>query len=159
MDDLEKSCLETLKNKHNCTPLFYYRYVDDTIICVKKEHVKDVINTFNLYHKNLQFTYELEQSNSLNFLDITIFKKNNRLIRNWFQKFTSSGRVINFSSNHPIQQKKNIIYNLVDRAILLSHKKFHKDNLRKIQKMLLNNNYPWDFIQKKHSVPKKFSEI
>ena len=43
---------------------------------------------------------------------------------------------------------KNIIYNLVDRAILLSHKKFHKDNFRKIQKMLLNNNYPWDFIQK-----------
>ena len=82
-------------------------------------------------------------------MDITIFKKNNRLITNWFQKLTSSRRVINFSSNHPIQQKKNIIYNLVDRAILLSHKKFHKDNLRKIQKMLRNNNYTG--TQKKRS--------
>ena len=30
--DLETECLKVLAEKHNCTPLFYYRYVDDTIL-------------------------------------------------------------------------------------------------------------------------------
>ena len=34
MDDLENDCLRILKDKHNCSPLFYYTFVDDTILCV-----------------------------------------------------------------------------------------------------------------------------
>ena len=90
--------------------------------------------------------YELENNNSINFLDLTIIKKNKSIITNWFQKLTSSGRVINVFSNHPIQQKKNIIYNLVDRALLLSQKSFHKANLRKVKTIILNNDYPLEFI-------------
>ena len=146
MDDLEKICLERLKSNHNGTPLFYYRYVDDIIICVKKEHIDHVINTINSYHNSLHFTHELKNNNSINFSDLNIIKKNKSIITNCFQKLTSSGRVINFFSNHPIQQKKNIIYNLVDRAFLLSQKSFHKANLRKVKTMLLNNDYPLEFI-------------
>ena len=51
-----------------------------------------------------------------------IIRYNNTIITDWFNKPTSSGRLINFRSNHPKQQKINIIYNLVDRAIFLSNK-------------------------------------
>ena len=70
MNDLEVYCLKKLKTDHNCIPLFYYRYVDDTILCVHKKHVDLIINTFNSYSSNLQFTFELEHNNRIHFLDI-----------------------------------------------------------------------------------------
>ena len=65
---------------------------------------------------------------------------------NWFQKPTSSNRTINYFSNHPICQKKNIVYNLVDRAISLSHKTFHNANLKIVKQILSNYDYPNSFI-------------
>lgn len=96
----------------------------------------------------MKFTHELEANNCINFLDLTIIKNNNKLITNWFQKSISSNRLINYFSFHPIQQKRNAIFNLYDRAILLSHDSFHNDNIKKVVKILLNNNYPLEFIQK-----------
>ena len=128
MDDLENYCLSVLNKDFNCIPVFYYRYVDDIIVCVRKKHIDIVINTFNSYDPNLQFTFELEQDESINFLDMTLIRNNNMIITNWFRKQTLSDRVINYSSNHPTQQKKNIVFNLVDRAILLSHHEFHHEN-------------------------------
>ena len=54
IDDLENDCLRILKDKHNCSPLFYYRFVDDTILCVKKKYIDLVLNIFNLQDNNLQ---------------------------------------------------------------------------------------------------------
>ncbi|CAB0041369.1 unnamed protein product [Trichogramma brassicae] len=61
MDDLETFCLSELK-KHQCNPIFYFRYVDDTVICVKREHIDLVHKTFNGYDKNLQFTHETRRT-------------------------------------------------------------------------------------------------
>ena len=72
-------------------------------------------------------------------------------------KPTSSGRLINYHSNHPLQQKINIVYNLVDRAILLSDKKFHRKNLKIVTTLLKNNNYPRRFV--KQHVYKRFFKI
>ena len=63
------------------------------------------------------------------------------IITNWFRKQTSPDRIINYFSNHPTQQKKNIVFNLVDRAILLSYIEFHQENLMKVIQILKNNNY------------------
>ena len=52
MDDLENDCLEILKDKHNCSPLFYYRFVDDTILCVQKQFIDLVLNIFNSQDNN-----------------------------------------------------------------------------------------------------------
>ena len=41
-----------------------------------------------------------------------------------------------------------MIYNLVDRAIHLSSKKFHKNNIEKVRFLLKNNSYPDKFIEK-----------
>ena len=148
MDDLETNCLSTLKEKHNVNPLLYFRYVDDTIMCINKKHIDLVVKTFNSYNNRLQFTYEIEQENKINFLDMTLIRHNNTIITDWFNKPTSSGRLINFLSNHPTRQKINIVYNLVDRAISLSHKQFHKKNLDSVFRILQNNNFPRNFINR-----------
>ena len=114
MDDLGNDCLRILKDKHNCSHLFYYRFVDDTILCVQRKFIDLVLNIFNSQDKNVQFTFEVQQNNQINFLHLSLIIKYNKIISNWFQKPTSSNRTINYFSNHPICQKKNIVYNLVD---------------------------------------------
>ena len=46
------------KDPKNCKSpvLFYKRYVDDCLLIVDKKSIKKTIDTFNIYHKDLQFT-------------------------------------------------------------------------------------------------------
>ena len=53
---------------------------------------------------------------------------------------------MNFWSQHPVSQKIGTIAGLVDRIVLLSNPKFHLDNSCFIIKVLLENNYPLNFI-------------
>ena len=145
MEDLEIECI----NKLDYAPLFYYRYVDDVILAIPQNKIDYTLNIFNSYHKKLQFTIELEEDDQINFLDIKIIKdQDNNIITNWYQKKTFSGRILNYDSNHPTHQKIAMIYNLIDRALILSDKKFHKDNIRLVQNILIANNYPQHFIHK-----------
>ena len=59
-----------------------------------------------------------------------------------------SNRTLNYHSNHPLSLKKNIVFNLIDRAILLSDKRFHKRNISRVTAILIENSYPPDFIKK-----------
>ncbi|KYN19120.1 hypothetical protein ALC57_08544 [Trachymyrmex cornetzi] len=65
-----------------------------------------------------------------------------------YQKPTFSGRCLNFLSQHSISQKKGIIFNFVDKVFYLSHPEFHKKNLDFIVKLLMDNDYPLDFVLK-----------
>ena len=51
-------------------------------MCPYKKHIDIVINTFNSSDSNLQFTFELEQDKSINFLDMTLIRNNNVIITN-----------------------------------------------------------------------------
>ena len=77
-----------------------------------------------------------------------IIRKYDNIVTDWYQKPTFSGRLLNFNSKHPFAHKKGVIYNLVDRAILLSDQCFHKNNLHKVKQILLNNQYPIKIIKK-----------
>lgn len=126
MDDLETSCISKLSFK----PLFYYRYVDDIITCIPKNKIDEIIGVFNGYDNRLQFTSEIQNNNSISFLDVLLINENNCLITDWYKKPTFSGSTINYYSKHPLAQKIAIVYNFVHRAIKLSHKKFHTKNIK-----------------------------
>ncbi|XP_018368045.1 PREDICTED: uncharacterized protein LOC108764350 [Trachymyrmex cornetzi] len=55
MQDLESRVLSTIK----FPLLFYYRYVDDIVLCVPTSEVEDILNRFNSFHPRLQFTIEV----------------------------------------------------------------------------------------------------
>jgi len=140
---LESSVL----NNYTYKPIFYYRYVDDIILAVPVTHLHILLDKFNAFHHRFKFTMEMSgEGDVLSFLDLTIIKKNNALIFDWFQKPTFSGRFLNFYSHHPFPHKKGTIYSLVDRVVQLSHPKFHKINFDHIIKILLDNGYPLDLI-------------
>ncbi|XP_029673125.1 uncharacterized protein LOC115241501 [Formica exsecta] len=142
LQDLEEKALSTL----TFIPSFYFRYVDDIAMTAPYSFMDHTLNVFNSLHPRIQFTLEIADSDKLNFLDISILLINNRLITDWFHKPTFSGRYLNFLSQHPTCQKRGTIIGLVDRAFLLSHPQFHQKNFDFIIKILLDNNYPLDFI-------------
>ena len=100
-------------------------------------YAQKVIDTFNDYHPRIQFTHEMERNNRISFLDCEIIKLDNgKIVSNWYRKSTYSGRMLNFISNHPFQNKVPIIKNLVDRAVCLSHESFHSGYLEVVRKIL-----------------------
>jgi len=105
-----------------------------------------ILDKFNSYHHRLKFTLETEVNHCLHFLDITLIRKDTKIITDWFHKSTFSGRYLSFFSNHPTCQKTGTIYSLVDHAIKLSHPTFHEKNLRLCIKLLLDNGYPLNMI-------------
>ncbi|XP_018406344.1 PREDICTED: uncharacterized protein LOC108782548 [Cyphomyrmex costatus] len=139
--DLEDEAL----NKLTTQPLFYYRYVDDIIMAIPKNIIDQTLNAFNSFHERLQFTVEIG-GDRISFLDIELVNHDSVLKFNVYRKPTSSGRFLNFYSSHPISQKKGIILSMVDRTYLLSHPRYHQENLSYIIETLLNNDYPMDFI-------------
>ena len=132
MEDLEKTVFERLE----FVVPFYFRYVDDTLLCVPLDKLQKLIDTFNNYHPRIQFTHEMERNNRISFLDLEIIKLDNgKIVSNWYRKSTYSGRMLNFISNHPFQNKVAIIKNLVDRAVCLSHESFHSENLEVVRRI------------------------
>jgi len=94
----------------------------------------------------MQFTLEINNSNRINFLDVTIIIDGYRIVFDCYKKSNFSGRYVNFYSQHPLSQKRDVIYGLVDRVLFLSHPKFHEKNLKKAIKVLLDNYFPFPFI-------------
>jgi len=146
MEDLEINCLADL----NFEIRSYFRYVDDIFLITPKNKIDSILRIFNGYHPRLRFTQELEENNSISFLNTSVIRMGDgRLITNWFRKSTYSGRCINFASCHPLQYKLNTITNLVDQAVLLSDKRFHDANIEIVKDILRNNCYPKKLINRK----------
>ena len=70
MVELETSVIPTLGR----LLLKWKRYVDDTFCYVKIGTSSDILNKFNGFHQNIQFTYELEKNNKLAFLDVLLIR-------------------------------------------------------------------------------------
>ena len=154
MEDLEKTVFERLE----FVVPFYFRYVDDTLLCVPLDKLQTVIDTFNDYRPRIKFTHEMERNNRISFLDLEIIKLDNgKIVSNWYRKSTYSGRVLNFISNYPFQNKVAIIKYLVDRSACLSHESFHSENFDFVRKILFFNHYPQDLIEKHIKV--RFQQI
>ena len=87
----------------NCPPEFklviYRWYVDDMFVLFKS---KDRLLLFTKYmngrHKNLKFTFNFGQNNSLSFLDANITRGNKGFSTRVFRKATFSGVFANFDS-------------------------------------------------------------
>lgn len=145
MNDLINFCLNKLPFKVD----FLKVYVDDTILAVPKTEVSEVMKVFNSYHHKLKFTCELEQNNSLAFLDTLVIRElSGKLKTNWYSKPSSSGRLLNYYSNHHIKHKIGTVKNLLHRSYHLSSTEYHKENINKIKLLLKMNNYPAAFTNR-----------
>jgi len=142
LQDLETRAIKKLPFELS----LYRRYVDDILLAAFLDQFKVILDVFNSFHGRLQFTLETSINNSINFLDVTIILDDQRILFDRYEKPTNTGRYINYHSQHPVSQKRSIVYGLVDRTVLLSHPMFHEKNLKGLINTLLENCFPLPFI-------------
>ena len=88
------------------------------IIFCSKHHIEKFRNYLNRQHKNIKFTSETENENSISFLDIKVTRDNNKFI-SVYRKPTFSGVFTNFGSFIPKSYKYNLLFRLLNRAFKL----------------------------------------
>ncbi|XP_055857065.1 uncharacterized protein LOC129919958 [Episyrphus balteatus] len=142
LDDLLDKTIEELKTEKQITIKFIKKYVDDVFAIIKEKDKDAILEFLNHYHTKLKFTVETEQNKSLPYLDIRIFRTINKIKFNWYSKTTASGRMINFLSTQPLQQKINTANNFINKIIQISDIEFKEENIKTIKTILHMNNFP-----------------
>ena len=98
-------------------PIFYRRYVDDTFCLFRNSKNIDLcLNYINNAHPNMQFTVEVENCQSLPFLDVRVSKAASGFSTSLFIKKAFTSLFSDFSSLTPKWYKINLINALVFRA-------------------------------------------
>lgn len=94
------------------------KYVDDMFLLLPKESIKEILLLCNSVEDRMQFTFERETSNSIPFLDMTVFHDEDKrsFFTKWHRKPVSSCRLHSFKSIHPTNQKVSTAYGLIDRV-------------------------------------------
>ena len=83
----------------NIKPKLYNRYVDDTFVLFDNEmKAHDFLTYLNSKHPNIKFTIEIENNNSLPFLDVRIDKTTDVFQTSIYRKSTFTGLGLNFHS-------------------------------------------------------------
>lgn len=142
MDNLEK--LIHFDPSINNVILFWFRYVDDIFsgFLGTERQLTQFTQKLNKLHPNIIFTHEIEQNNSIHFLDLTIEKINNKLDFSIFHKPTHTDLTIHNSSHHPLQHKLAAYHCYIHRLINIpmNPTNFTKE-LNIIKQIAFNNGY------------------
>ena len=128
---------------------FVYQYVDDIIAYIPETKVDVTLNILNAFNRSIQFTVEREKDGFVPFLDMKVIRrKNGKIVTDWYQKPTASGRYIHAHSDHPFQYKVNVIKGLKNRVLTLSDSSFHRQNLEILRNIFKSNGYGSALINK-----------
>ena len=117
---------------------FYARYVDDTLLLVKPDDVDEILNHFNKFHKNIEFTVDRFEDCVPHFLDLEIHPDGNSIYR----KDTHTAQFVHFDSFTKWGYKTAWIRSLVTRAKRLCSSNKLKDEIKNIKRFASYNGFP-----------------
>ena len=129
-------------------PLYYRHYVDDSFILFGYPyHILPILNYLNSKHPNIHFTHQVEDSDTLPFLDIQIQRSRGRFSTSVYRKPTFTGPFTNFGSFVSLVYKKGLVLTLLFCYfnICFSCAIFHKE-LENFKKVMLKNGFPTKFL-------------
>ena len=131
-------------------PTFFRRYVDDIFLLFDShDHVKKFLKYMNSRHRNINFTYEEEQNNTLAFLDIKITREGGKFVTSVYRKKTFSWVYLNYTSFLPIDYKRGLISTLLFRTYTLcsDYYKLHEE-IARLKLIWQKNGFLLFFIDK-----------
>ena len=134
------------------------RFIDDGFIIWKKSfgEVSGFIKILNSLEKNIKFTYE-SSDQSVSFLNLSIYKKNGKILTDIFYKDTDSHDYLPFNSCHPRHTKKNIPYTLSRMICSIVTDPTRRDyRLQELESWLLKAGYKIGLIK---SAANKFKNV
>ena len=118
------------------------RYVDDIITIIPKTRIDEFHNFINSINTNIQFEKELENHNTLPFLDLQIIRKAEGSLKfQVYRKPTHTNRYLDADSNCPMTHKTSVIRSLVDRAFNLCSSEYLESEIEFIKSTLISNGY------------------
>ena len=136
MTELENTTIKPLINDNIIK--FYSRFVDDTLLVVKAEHIPRIHNLLNQFDHNLQFTVDTFKDEIPHFLDLEI--SNNSL--SIYRKDTHTGQYVNFSSYTPWKYKVSWITSPVSRAKQICSPNLLSKEIHRIKGYISWNGFP-----------------
>ena len=125
-------------------------YVGDTFVLLNSEsHVNNLSFYLNFKHPNIRFTCEIEKDKSLAFLDINVYKGNDKFETSIHRKSTISGLYTNCRSFIATEYKSSLITTLLYRSftIVSDYHKLHEE-IVKLKSVLRQNGYSTQFLDK-----------
>ena len=111
-------------------PVIYSRYVDVKFLPFRsKQHIEKFWNYLSRQHKNIRFTFEIENENAILFLNIKRSRGNNKFTASVYRKAISSEVFTNFQSFIPKSYKYNFLFTLFHKEFKLctNFKLFHQE--------------------------------
>ena len=114
---------------------FYARYVDDTLLLVKPADVDEILQKFNRFHRNLEFTVDKFENCVPHFLDLEIHPDGISIYR----KDTHTAQFVNYSSYTKLNHKTAWIKSLISRAKRLCSPARLKNEMENIKRFASYN--------------------
>ena len=68
--ELERSVIPTLMDKMKC----WTWYIDDTLCYINTDSTDYVLKVLNGFHRNIQFTYDVETDSEISILDVLVIR-------------------------------------------------------------------------------------
>ncbi|OXA38612.1 hypothetical protein Fcan01_26646 [Folsomia candida] len=129
--------------KNNKNIKFWRRFVDDIFSIIQARKAKQILKLLNEFHPSIQFTIEYEQNDSLPFLDVMVYKKENGIMgHRVYRKNTHTNQYLHYNSFHHPSQKISVIDSLVTRALKLSDDTNMEEELKFVTDVLIGNHFP-----------------
>ena len=128
---------------------FIKKYVDDLILPLPKDKVQTALELLNSYDKHLQFTVERENNNRIPYLDMLLHRNDDGTISTtWYSKPMASGRLVHYTSMHPLKMKLNVAQNLIKRVTGLTKPANREVSKETTTNILKKNGYPISLINR-----------
>ncbi|XP_045460449.1 uncharacterized protein LOC123670910 [Harmonia axyridis] len=137
MEHIEQKIMSKYNNK-----AFFRRYVDDCLLITTPTSMQHILQDFNGAHTLLQFTIEEEKDRTLDFLDMTLINRDNKILTKWKNKKQNSDRILDYYSNHHTGQIRGTIIGYIDRALKLTSPELRPKIIIELKERLIKNNYP-----------------
>ena len=119
---------------------FYCKYVDDTLVMIKKDKIQHVLNSFNSFDKNLRFTVDTFDDGNIHFLDIKILNNGETDI---YIKDTNTGLYVQYHSYEHWNTKIAWVRSLYDRAQkICSNQHLFMTQVNYLKTVMSWNGYP-----------------
>lgn len=145
MDYILDECLPKVPYQ----PAFLKKFVDDIILAVPNDGVESILDILNNFDPHIKFTVEKEENRSVPFLDTLVIRDIDNTIKlDWYRKPNAAGRYVHYRSNHSMSIKINFIKQMKNRINTICHEKFKYKNLKILENLLTDNDYPRGMVRK-----------
>ena len=141
MTECEKVIVEKLMKEK--VIMFYNRYVDDTLLVIKKRDINDLLNQFNSFDKNLKFTIDTFESSVPHFLDIEMCPNGPGI----YHKPIQTGQYVHITSYALWRWKTSWIHSLVIRAKKTCSANYFNNEIQPIKIYAAWNGYPRNIVK------------